>query len=275
MTASAAGFALAKLVEGALAPSTVLLAASVAGLALLLLTRRRRTGLLLLAASLFLQCLVALLPLDSWALAPLEDRFPACRTPPPDVTGAIVLGGAVDTAVTAGRGIPTLNGAAQRMTELTRLARLLPPAAILAFTGGSGRIFGGGLAEADVARLFWTGQGVTRPIVYESRSHTTWENARDLAAILHPTPAQRWLLDTSADHMPRAVGAFRAAGFTVIPDPVAYQTAPTLAAELEPGFPDRLVRLDEAAHEWSGLLAYRLLGRTRTLLPKVRQGLCP
>ena len=188
----------------------------------------------------------------------------------------IVLGGAVDTAITEARDQPTLNGAAGRMTELVRAARLLPHAT-LAFTGGSGRIVPGQLTEADVARMFFASQGLAdRPIVYEGRSRTTWENARNLAALLHPAPGQLWLLDTSAVHMPRAVAAFEAAGFAVIPDPVAYQTAAGFAAETGPGFADRLGRLDEAAHEWGGLVAYRLLGRTRTLLPaRGRAGRCP
>ena len=271
----AAGFALAKVVEALLAPSTLLLTLSVLGFLLLLLGRRRRAGMLLLALALGLECAAAILPLDRWTLGPLEDHFPACQNPPPDIHGAIVLGGAVDTAVTQARDQATLNGAAGRMTELVRLARLLPTAT-LAFTGGSGRIVDGQLTEADVARMFFATQGLaSRAIVYEGRSRTTWENARNLAAILHPTSAQRWLLDTSAVHMPRAVEAFEAAGFDVIADPVAYQTAPTFAAEIEPGFADRLGRLDEAAHEWGGLVAYRLLGRTRSLLPDSRAGRCP
>lgn len=270
----AAGFATAKIVEAMLAPSTLLLAFSVLGF-LLVLRRARRAGLLLLALALSTECALAVLPVDRWTLGPLEDRFPACRTPPPDTHGVIVLGGAVDTAVTEARDQPTLNGAAGRMTELVRLARLLPDAT-LAFTGGSGRILNGQLTEADVARMFFASQGLAgRPIVYEGRSRTTWENARNLAALLHPTSGQTWLLDTSAAHMPRAVVAFRAAGFDVIPDPVAYQTARGFAAEIEPGFADRLGRLDEAAHEWAGLVAYRLLGRSPTLLPARRPGRCP
>ncbi len=270
----AAGFVAAKIAETVLAPSMLLLALSVVGF-LLVAFRARRPGLLLLAAALGTECAAAVLPLDRWTLGPLEDRFSACRVPPPDTYGVIVLGGAVDTAVTEARGQPTLNGAAGRMTELVRAARLLPTAT-LAFTGGSGRILAGGLTEADVARMFFVTQGLAdRPIIYEGSSRTTWENARNLAAILHPTRAQTWLLDTSAVHMPRAVAAFEAAGFDVIPDPVAYQTAPSFAAEIEPGFADRLGRLDEAAHEWAGLVAYRILERTRTLLPKRRPGLCP
>jgi uncharacterized SAM-binding protein YcdF (DUF218 family) len=69
--------------------------------------------------------------------------------------------------------------------------------------------------------------------------------------------------------MPRAVGAFRRASFPVIPYPVGYTTS---------GLPDdywairleastNLVRVDVAVHEWLGLIAYWLTGRTDALVP--------
>ena len=73
--------------------------------------------------------------------------------------------------------------------------------------------------------------------------------------------------------MPRAAGVFGAAGWTVLADPVGYKTAPVLRVELAPSLPERVVRLDAAWHEWVGLLAYRLLGRTDRLFPAPdRQG---
>ena len=59
-------------------------------------------------------------------------------------------------------------------------------------------------------------------IIVEDQSRNTEENARFTAAIVHPEPKQRWLLVTSAFHMPRAIGVFEKAGFDVVADPVAY-----------------------------------------------------
>ena len=44
------------------------------------------------------------------------------------------------------------------------------------------------------------------------------------AALVQPKPGERWLLVTSAWHMPRAIGCFRQAGFTVDAFPVDYRT---------------------------------------------------
>ncbi len=262
-------FVLAKLAETVTRPSVLLLLSSALGLLLLLLPGRRprRAALALLAFPIAFELLLVLLPLDSWLLEPLEDRFPPLRVLPPHVTGIICLGGAVDPELTEARGLPSLNDAAERMTAFVTLA-LAHPEARLAFTGGSGRVFRGRLSEADVARTLFDGLGLAaRPVTYENRSQTTSENALDLAALLHPRPDETWILVTSADHMPRAIGTFRAAGWPVLADPVGYKTAHSLVVELAPTLPQRLDRIDAAAHEWVGLLVYRLLGRTDRLLP--------
>ncbi len=246
-----------KLLEACLCPSTIILAAAMVGF-LLRRSRHASAGTVLLAASLAVQAVIFVLPVDIWVLAPLEDRIPRLVHPPARVTGIVVLGGAVNQVTTEARGIPSLNGAAERMTDFVARARQYPDA-ILAFTGGSGRIVNGNLTEADVARALFDQLGLAgRPITYEGRSRTTHENAIDLARILHPQPGQTWLLITSADHMPRAMAEFRAAGWPVVPDPVAYKTAHSLVASLSGGFPDRLGRIDEAAHEWLGLAATHL-----------------
>jgi uncharacterized SAM-binding protein YcdF (DUF218 family) len=104
-------------------------------------------------------------------------------------------------------------------------------------------------------------------IYRESRPRTTSEDALYAAALLKPKPSERWLLVTSALHMPRAVGCFRTAGFHVEPYPVEFRTdrAHPFTA-FAPGS-EALNRLDTAAKEWIGLVAYRLMGKTDALFP--------
>ena len=103
----------------------------------------------------------------------------------------------------------------------------------------------------------------------EWRSLSTAENAAFTRELVMPQAGERWVLVTSATHMPRAVGSFRHVGFPVIPYPVGYTTT---------GLPDEywgirlevsanLVRADVAIHEWLGLIAYRLTGRIDALVP--------
>ena len=74
--------------------------------------------------------------------------------------------------------------------------------------------------------------------------------------LVKPKPGERWLLVTSATHMPRSIGAFRQAGFPVIPYPVNYRTNGRLWSLSMPSNKLRALQLvDQATHEWLGLAA--------------------
>jgi uncharacterized SAM-binding protein YcdF (DUF218 family) len=259
-------FVVSKLLWLVTAPSMLLLLLALCGLALVVF-RRRRAGITCLSVALGAFAVIAFLPVGAAMLAPLENRFPELRTLPATVTGVIVLGGAVETDLSAQRGIPSLNDAAERMTTFVTLARHYPKAQ-LAFTGGNGELIHGSMTEADVAHMLFDGLGLAdRSVIYENRSRTTYENVERLKAIVKPQPDETWLLITSAWHMPRSVGLFRKAGWPVLPDPVGYKTGSGIIMAFRDSFPERLEMVDLAAHEWVGLTAYWLMGKTSALFP--------
>ncbi len=255
-------FVAVKLLSALLLPTALMVELALAGLVL----HRRRTGRVLLAIGVGALTACLLLPVDQWAMRPLEDRFPPVSDPPAHVDGIIVLGGAIDDQTSLDRGTPTLNAAANRLTSFAILARRYPEARLV-FTGGSGAVRQGVAAEAPFARELLTQLGL-RPdrMTFESASRTTWENAIDVGALVHAKAGETWVLLTSANHMPRAVGVFRAAGWRVLPWPVGYRTRDHVWA-----FPQslgtKLDGLDLAAHEWTGLLAYWLEGHSSALFP--------
>ena len=61
-------------------------------------------------------------------------------------------------------------------------------------------------------------------ITAEEQSRNTIENAVFSRLLADPKPGERWLLVTSAFHMPRAIAAFRAAGFPIEAYPVDWRT---------------------------------------------------
>jgi uncharacterized SAM-binding protein YcdF (DUF218 family) len=68
--------------------------------------------------------------------------------------------------------------------------------------------------------------------------------------------------------MPRAMGLFRKAGFNVVAYPVDYRSHGNAGDWRLNREPSRDLRLfDVAVHEWAGLLAYRLSGKTDALFP--------
>ena len=110
--------------------------------------------------------------------------------------------------------------------------------------------------------------GVARErVVLESRSRNTAENAAFTKELMKPKPGERWLLVTSAQHMPRAVGCFRRVGFAVEAYPVAWHTGMRISLRPSDAMGGGLARTDFAIHEWIGLIAYWLTGRTSELLP--------
>ena len=226
--------------------------------------RRPRLGYWLAIVGTGSMVAVTVLPIPELLLAPLENRFPLPQTLPPDLAGIIVLGGAIDPVETAARGIPSLNGSAERITTFVKIARLYPSAKKV-FSGGIGTLRRSKRTEAEVAKQLFSDLGLDpTDIIFESKSRNTYENALYSQQVAHPESHEKWLLITSAVHMPRAVGIFRRLNWPVVPYPVAYKSDSEYQAG---GFGDSLGKLDGAVREWCGLVAYRILGRTDALLP--------
>jgi len=250
-------------------PSNLMWTALVIG-TLLSLTRLRRLGLGLSLVSLVLIGAIGIGPVSLALIRPLDDRFPPPPIDAPAPAGIVVLGGSFDSTVSDGRSTITLNDAAERLTEAVALARRFPEARIV-FTGGLGQLFSTRDAnEADLARRFFAEMGIEPSrLTFERESRNTYENAVYTRRLVAPRPGERWLLVTSAWHMPRAVGCFRVAGFPVTAYPVDYRSRGDEhdAATVFPSLSDGLRRFDVAAREWAGLVVYHLTGRTDALFP--------
>ena len=162
-------------------------------------------------------------------VAPLETRFANTLIPAEDQIDGII-------AISGSRG---------RMETAARLALLYPKAKIILSIRGEER-------APQMMRAL--GIGPER-LILDRASRNTYENAQFTSQLVLPKPGQHYILVTSASHMPRAVGAFRKAGFAVIPWPVS-KTMDT----------SRLT-LAVARHEWFGLMAYWMMGRTDELFP--------
>jgi uncharacterized SAM-binding protein YcdF (DUF218 family) len=260
-------FVLSKILGFFAIPSNLVVSIGILGL-LLLPTRFACAGRRLAFASLIVLAILGLSPVGNALIIPLEERFPpwdAARGAP---AGIIVLGGALSPHVSAARNEVALNEAAERLTVAVELARRYPDARIL-FSGGSGALIFDEGAEAEFAMRLFEGLGIARGrVMLEDRSRNTVENAVFSKAIAQPKPGERWLLVTSAHHLPRAIGIFRKADFAVEPYPVDWRTSGREDA-LRP-FPtvgDGLRRTDTAVREWVGLVAYWLAGKSSELFP--------
>jgi uncharacterized SAM-binding protein YcdF (DUF218 family) len=249
-------------------PSSLLPALVAVGLALMAWRRARRLGFALAALGTLAIFVAGLSPLANWVVLPLEQRFPAYRDDGRPVTGVIVLGGALESEVADRRGQVILNEAGERLTAMADLARRYPDARIV-FTGGGSTILRDELSEAVALQRFAGSLGIApERILFETESRTTAENASLTRRLVEPKPGERWLLVTSAFHMPRSIGCFRQAGFEVTAYPVDFRTrGPEDRWKPFSFVSEGLRRLDLASKEWAGLVAYRLFGQTSALFP--------
>lgn len=262
-------FVVSKLAWFFATPSNLLIALSLLGAIFACASRQplARRGRRLGLTSLALVAICGLSPLGTWLIHPLEQRFPAYVEEDQPIAGVIVLGGAILPNLSFDRKQLIMGEAAERVVAFADLARRHPNARLI-FSGGSGALIGDDAVEAAALARFGATLGIEPArVTLERVSRTTWENARMTKPLLAPQTAGRWLLVTSAWHMPRAIGAFRAAGVSVTPYPVDYRTSPQRLWRFEPSVASGLDRVDLAVREWAGLLAYRLTGRSSALLP--------
>jgi uncharacterized SAM-binding protein YcdF (DUF218 family) len=261
-------FAFSKTLGIMLLPINLLIELGLLGV-LLLLTRWAKLGRGLLVASALLFAICGFTPVGSLLMYPLESRFPPWDASHGAPDGIVVLGGGIDADPSAAHGEAVFSNSAGRIISAAMLAHRFPNARIL-YSGGSANYLNDTSArEADYAAKVFEGLGIAKErLIIERESRNTFENAEFSKKLADPKAGERWLLVTSAFHMPRAVGIFRKVGFAVEPCPVDWR----LAGEKDlTHFPtqseDGLEHTNLAVREWLGLIAYRLTGRTDELFP--------
>jgi len=247
-------------------PSNLIILMGIVGV-LLLHTALARAARRLVIASLVLLAIAGLSPIGNILILPLEQRFPVWDASRGAPDGIVVLGGAVTADIAAARNDVALNEAAERMTATVELARRYPNARII-FSGGDGSIAYSGNESEAALRLFDRLGLATGRVTVEDQSRNTFENAVLSKQIAAPKPGERWLLVTSAYHVPRAMGIFRMAGFPVEAYPVDWRTRGAEdAVRPFPTLAEGLRRTDTAVREWAGLVVYWLSGRSSELFP--------
>ena len=260
-------FVISKTLGVMLLPTNFMVGLGVVGVTLLA-TRFWRLGRGLMITSLSLLAICGWSPLGKLLLYPLETRFPAWDPAKGAPDGIIVLGGALDADLSMAHGTAVIVSSGDRVVASAALAHRYPQARVL-YTGGSANLLSNDAKEADFVADLFESLGVARSrLLLERQSRNTRENAEFSRTLANPKPGERWLMVTSAFHMPRAVGLFRKAGFVVEAHPVDWKLGKStdrfIFSKLAS---DGLSRTDLAFREWIGLFAYWVTGGTDALLP--------
>lgn len=243
-----------------LTPSSVmlglLLLAFIAGLA-----GKARLAALLVVPPIALFFALLFVPLDQYISRWLETQY---QQPvlPNGVEAIVVLGGAVEWALSQEHEQLTLNNRGERVLAGLSLATQFPQAELV-FTGMPGNLFQYEYQRPGTRGTFIAPILAEREVTYLPASRSTYEDA--LLTLEHwggTPPAGPWVLVTSAQHLPRAMAVFEAQGMRPIAFPVDYTARVNPLASREQRLGNRLSDLDDAVRELGAVLVYRYLGRT-------------
>jgi uncharacterized SAM-binding protein YcdF (DUF218 family) len=234
------------------------------GLALLLalLWRWLPRALCLLGIAIETALVTAMTPLGANGVVRIiESRVPppqTCKAPMPDTI--VVLSAGFARSPRSSQDFTAANvNSLHRLLAGVELWRRTPGAHLVVSGGGSH-----GIAESTVLAALAQRLGVPAAAIRaETHSHDTWQNAREVAALSPAVPTRIWLV-SSALHLPRALTAFRAAGF----QPCAWSSdsfyiPPNGSFLYYWPQSSSLVKMEEALHELVGGWEYARRARKR------------
>lgn len=176
----------------------------------------------------------------------------------------ILLGGMLDDRAMATYGKPYYNDNVDRLLATWELLSSQKAQRAL-LSGGDGNPGYTGMEEAEILKKQLVRWGVAPERLFvENKSRNTHENAVESATIVRKEGWSKLLLVTSAFHMPRALGCFRAVGLE--PDTLAVDLRSDRTSK---GLTDLLPRTRSlnfsatAIRELSGRMIYRIRGFSR------------
>lgn len=226
---------------------------------LLLRWGRRRAGRLVLIGAALLLLLMSWRPVAERLLAPLENRYPALIDARglDHVTAVVVLGGGWQPNPERPITSQLNHSSAIRLFEGLRLLRALPQARLIV-SGGSRSADRPPVAQGYAQAARELGVPAERILRLDTPLDTAQEADAVRAAL---GTGQRFVLVTSAAHMPRAMRHFQRVGFDPIPAPTEHLTGRSHRDRLTSWLPSsgNLDKTERAWHEYLGLLAPEFL----------------
>jgi uncharacterized SAM-binding protein YcdF (DUF218 family) len=251
--------ALSKVLDWLLAPLSwallLLLAAA-------LLRRRPRLSWALAGLGAATLVLFSIGPVANGLVRLAERGAPSTYRPEVVYDAVVVLGGMVDDAASRASGATELDGRVDRLLRAYELARAGRARAVLVSAGVVAPV-PGDVPEADrlAAKLVEWGIPAGQ-VVVEASSRNTRENAIESSRIAAAHGWRSLLLVTSAAHVARALGCFRAVGLEPDVLPVDFRAGDGRGEGWLPRA-GALERSTEALRELAGRAVYRTMGYTR------------
>jgi len=233
-----------------LVPSSMVIVLFIGG-ALFYALSARKIARYLLAAAVIVYVIFSIGPVSFWLLGKLEYQYPYLQDTSQlnGVRYIVILSGYADDDANIALSSRVNSSSAFRLMEALKLHRELPATRII--ITGSTRI-------SRVMKEVLVSLGAKEDrIILEEQSASTFENATNIGKFVG---RHRFVLVTSAGHMPRSMMVFKKAGMDPIPAPTDYYTFKNYMAISYLPSPLHLINSDLAMHEYLGILWYRVKG---------------
>lgn len=253
-----------KLLANLLFPLEISVEIFLFGLILLWFTKRQKAGKCLVTIGLLFLLAFSTYPFASAILRPLERHYPAV-----DALGQRNLDklGAKYIVVLGGGQVcdPTITTASQfqpsslvRLIEGIRLHRQIPGSKLI-LSGGSSKYEPTTNAELMKKMALLLG-AKKEDIIIEDSSKNTYEEAKIIKDMIGK---EKFILVTSAAHMPRSMALFKKFGMEPIPAPTNHLVKESSKMPPQGFFPnaDNIKMVEVAFYEYFGLIKEKLAGR--------------
>ena len=260
-------FLFKKIVAPLFSPVTVILALLLIGLILLWFTRRQKTGKAVITLGVIMFALFAYGSFSDLLLSPLERQYPplmmgsAADSPSSSslhsIKWIVVLGG----GHVADPRFPVTSQISEeslaRLVECVRIHRMIAGSKIILSGGAVYDSASEAATFAKVAAILHVNAG---DIILEEVSRDTEEQAENMRPIVGQ---DRFILVTSAYHMPRAMAIFNKEGLKPVPAPTNHLVKDRQMTAPGDFYPSSLglMKAERAMHEYLGLLWLRVRNR--------------
>ena len=252
-------FLLKKIVSPLLYPLPLCIEILLLGLIVLWFTRKQKTGKVVVSLGVALLATLSYDAASDALLRPLEYQYdsPGNGAEISDAKWVVVLGGGhiSDSRVPI---TSQISGTSLiRLVEGIRLHKMLPGSKLILSGGGGFDPVPNAKIMADVAMAIGVDR---RDLILESVSEDTKDEARLIQKIVG---SDRFVLVTSASHMPRSVALFKKRGMKLLPAPTGHQVKERQGRSPAMVFPraDNLRKAEMAFHEYIGSIWVKIRGQ--------------
>ncbi|MEW6378906.1 MAG: envelope biogenesis factor ElyC [bacterium] len=259
-------FILKKIISQLLFPVFLILELSLIGLFLLWFTRRQRAGKILVTIGLLLMLVLSFGGVSNRLLKPLERKYEPYKLGSSSPSGS---GQPIKFIVVLGSGhYSDPNIPITSQLDEDALVRLVEGIRIYRKHAGSKLILSGGqlfdpVSHAQVLADVAQELGVSeRDIILESQSKDTWDEAMLIKPIVRQ---DRFILVTSASHMPRSMAMFKRLGMNPVPAPAGHLAKDAQMLSVGTFFPKagNLRKAERVFYEYLGITWARLRGQAQ------------